>query len=103
MGSEGHCRNILRPTFRNIGVGVSRSGIGRIRHGTWTQDFGLLGGQPASVAELGPGATAARTEPRLADPPTVALAGRSRGVGHRIKRERRVAQVPLGVERRLAA
>ena len=54
MGSEGHCRNILRPTFRNIGVGVSRSGIGRIRHGTWTEDFGLRAGSRAPSGELGP-------------------------------------------------
>jgi uncharacterized protein YkwD len=42
MGSPGHCRNILTPTFLDVGVGVSRRGVaGSGGPGTWTQDFGL--------------------------------------------------------------
>jgi uncharacterized protein YkwD len=43
MASTGHCQNILNPTYRNIGTGVSvrvvkgfATGVG-----TWTQDFAL--------------------------------------------------------------
>jgi uncharacterized protein YkwD len=49
MHSAGHCRNILSPTFRNIGVGVNSGGAARYMHGTWTEDFGLWSGaQPPS-------------------------------------------------------
>ncbi|MDQ6834914.1 MAG: CAP domain-containing protein [Actinomycetota bacterium] len=42
MHSPDHCRNILAPTFRDVGTGVSRRGVaGASRLGTWTQDFGL--------------------------------------------------------------
>ena len=44
MHSAGHCRNILSPTFRNLGVGVSSGGAVRHAHGTWTEDFGLWAG-----------------------------------------------------------
>ena len=43
MASTGHCENILSPTYRNVGTGVS----GRVVRGfatgggTWTQDFAL--------------------------------------------------------------
>ncbi len=43
MASTGHCQNILNPTYRNVGTGISvrvvrgfATGIG-----TWTQDFAL--------------------------------------------------------------
>ncbi len=50
MASADHCRNILDPSFREIGTGVSTHGItGWSSHGTWTEDFGLrLGQRPAS-------------------------------------------------------
>jgi hypothetical protein len=43
MASTGHCQNILNPTYRNVGTGVS---AGTVRGfatgpGTWTQDFAL--------------------------------------------------------------
>jgi uncharacterized protein YkwD len=48
MASAGHCENILSPTFREVGTGVSaRATV--VSPGTWTQDFGLLMSQrPAS-------------------------------------------------------
>ncbi len=43
MGSAPHCENILRPMFRDIGVGVSAQPIRgyALSGGTWTLDFGL--------------------------------------------------------------
>ena len=42
MASEGHCRNILTPTFAAVGTGVNSVGVpGYGTVGTWTQDFGL--------------------------------------------------------------
>jgi uncharacterized protein YkwD len=43
MGSTGHCENILSPTFRNIGTGVSTRPVKGFAtgSGTWTQDFAL--------------------------------------------------------------
>ncbi len=43
MASQGHCENILDPSFRDLGVGISRHPVGRYasRPSTWTQDFGL--------------------------------------------------------------
>ena len=43
MGSTGHCANILNPTFRNIGTGVSSRPVKGFAtgSGTWTQDFAL--------------------------------------------------------------
>ncbi len=43
MGSTGHCENILNPTFRNIGTGVSNRPVKGYATGagTWTQDFAL--------------------------------------------------------------
>jgi uncharacterized protein YkwD len=54
MRSPGHCRNILAPTFAELGVGVSRRGIGDARGGTWTQDFGLRIGARAPSVNRGP-------------------------------------------------
>jgi uncharacterized protein YkwD len=44
MASTGHCQNILSPTFREVGTGVSNHSIAgsSTLSGTWTQDFGLL-------------------------------------------------------------
>lgn len=42
MASQGHCRNILTPTFAAVGTGVNSVGVpGYGTVGTWTQDFGL--------------------------------------------------------------
>ena len=43
MGSTGHCENILNPTFRNVGTGVSTRPVKGFATGTgtWTQDFAL--------------------------------------------------------------
>ena len=44
MGSPDHCRNILDPSFRDVGTGVSPQTVGTwaTQPSTWTQDFGLL-------------------------------------------------------------
>jgi uncharacterized protein YkwD len=55
MGSTGHCENILNPTFREVGTGVSR-GATVVSPGTWTQDFGLLMGQHPASGNHGPAA-----------------------------------------------
>ena len=46
MASTGHCRNILDPTFADVGTGVSRHRVGErpAAPATWTQDFGLPSG-----------------------------------------------------------
>jgi uncharacterized protein YkwD len=55
MGSPGHCRNILTPSFLDIGVGVSRHGVpGAGGPGTWTQDFGLPMSGHARSGNWGP-------------------------------------------------
>jgi uncharacterized protein YkwD len=43
MGSTGHCQNILSPTYRNIGTGISSRPVKGYATGagTWTQDFAL--------------------------------------------------------------
>jgi uncharacterized protein YkwD len=43
MASTGHCENILNPTYRNIGTGVSTRPVKgwATGAGTWTQDFAL--------------------------------------------------------------
>ena len=41
MASPDHCRNILNPSFRDVGTGVSAASAGHFGPGTWTQDFGL--------------------------------------------------------------
>jgi uncharacterized protein YkwD len=47
MHSTGHCQNILNPTFRDVGTGVSASAVRGYASGagTWTQDFALPRGQ----------------------------------------------------------
>jgi len=56
MASTGHCQNILNPSYRYVGTGVSDHPIGdvHVHGGTWTQDFGLLMGQPAGSGNWGP-------------------------------------------------
>ena len=56
MASTGHCQNILNPTYRSVGTGVSvrpvkgwASGAG-----TWTQDFALGMSQSAPSGNTGP-------------------------------------------------
>jgi uncharacterized protein YkwD len=47
MASTGHCQNILNPTFRDVGTGVTASPVRGYAtgDGTWTQDFALPRGQ----------------------------------------------------------
>jgi uncharacterized protein YkwD len=56
MASPGHCQNILNPTYRYVGTGVTDGSIAGLSNqgGTWTQDFGLLMGQPAASGNWGP-------------------------------------------------
>jgi len=56
MASTGHCQNILNPTYRNVGTGISphpvkswASGLG-----TWTQDFALGMHQSMPSSNFGP-------------------------------------------------
>jgi uncharacterized protein YkwD len=56
MASTGHCQNILNPTYRNIGTGISvrvvrgyATGVG-----TWTQDFALGMHQSAPSGNYSP-------------------------------------------------
>jgi uncharacterized protein YkwD len=51
MASAGHCRNILNPSFRLVGVGVDPRPVRGWASGpaTWTEDFALaLGARPPS-------------------------------------------------------
>ena len=54
MGSPGHCRNILTPSFLDVGVGVSRRGVSGNPGATWTQDFGLPMSARAPSGNWGP-------------------------------------------------
>jgi uncharacterized protein YkwD len=56
MASTGHCQNILNPSYRFVGTGVSNRPVAGYSNlaGTWTQDFGLLMGQPAASSNWGP-------------------------------------------------
>jgi uncharacterized protein YkwD len=56
MGSTDHCRNILDPTYADVGTGVNTHPVGRFASGpsTWTQDFGLWMGHGAPSANHGP-------------------------------------------------
>jgi uncharacterized protein YkwD len=56
MASTGHCQNILNPTFRNIGTGVSTRPVGGYATGagTWTQDFALGMHQSPPSGNYGP-------------------------------------------------
>jgi uncharacterized protein YkwD len=56
MGSTGHCQNILNPTFRDVGTGVSATPVRGYATGagTWTQDFALPRGQRALSGNYAP-------------------------------------------------
>jgi uncharacterized protein YkwD len=56
MASPGHCANILDPTYREAGTGLSVRYIHGAANidGTWTQDFGRLMGQSALSSNDGP-------------------------------------------------
>lgn len=55
MASPSHCRNILSPSFVDVGTGVSWGSMaGAAGPGTWTQDFGLPRGAHAPSGNLGP-------------------------------------------------
>jgi uncharacterized protein YkwD len=56
MASTGHCQNILNPTYRNVGTGVSTRPVKgwATGDGTWTQDFGLGMHESAPSGNFGP-------------------------------------------------
>jgi uncharacterized protein YkwD len=56
MASTGHCENILNPTFRNVGTGVSARVVRGYASGTgtWTQDFALGMHQSTPSGNFGP-------------------------------------------------
>jgi uncharacterized protein YkwD len=56
MASTDHCRNILDPSFRNMGTGETPARVGTwsTEPATWTQDFGLRMSQSALSAKHGP-------------------------------------------------
>lgn len=56
MASPDHCRNILDPSFRDIGTGVTAAAVGSwaSQASTWTNDFGLLMSQNPPSGNTGP-------------------------------------------------
>ena len=56
MASTDHCRNILDPTYADIGTGVNAHAVGNFASGpsTWTQDFGLWVGHNSPSNNHGP-------------------------------------------------
>ena len=56
MASPDHCRNILDPSFRDVGTGERPAPVRRWATGpaTWTQDFGLTMSRPAPSSSTGP-------------------------------------------------
>lgn len=54
MGSQGHCSNILDPTYASVGTGVDTRPLGRFGGATWTQDFALWMGHRAPSRNYGP-------------------------------------------------
>lgn len=56
MASTDHCRNILDPSFRNVGTGVVAQPVGDYASdpSTWTQDFGLVMIQSPLSGNQGP-------------------------------------------------
>jgi uncharacterized protein YkwD len=56
MASPDHCRNILDPSFRDIGTGVTAAAVGgwASQPSTWTNDFGLTMSQSAPSGNAGP-------------------------------------------------
>jgi uncharacterized protein YkwD len=56
MASTGHCQNILNPTYRSVGTGVSKRVVRgwATGSGTWTQDFALGMRQSALSGNFAP-------------------------------------------------
>jgi uncharacterized protein YkwD len=54
MASADHCRNILTPSFRDVGTGELPAAVGAGSAATWTQDFGLLMSQRPPSTNWGP-------------------------------------------------
>jgi uncharacterized protein YkwD len=56
MASPDHCRNILDPSFRDIGTGITAAAVGSwaSQPSTWTNDFGLTMSQSAPSGNTGP-------------------------------------------------
>jgi uncharacterized protein YkwD len=54
MASLEHCRNILSPTFRDVGIGEVPAGVGGASAATWTGDFALRLGASAPSGDSGP-------------------------------------------------
>jgi uncharacterized protein YkwD len=56
MSSISHCRNILDPHFRDVGIGALSATVGSVstEPGTWTEDFGLLMSQSAPSGNTRP-------------------------------------------------
>jgi uncharacterized protein YkwD len=56
MASAGHCQNILNPSYRNVGTGISPHPVRGFATGlgTWTQDFALGMSQSAPSGNVGP-------------------------------------------------
>lgn len=56
MASPDHCRNILDPSFRDVGTGESPAAVGSwaSQPATFTQDFGLLMSQNPASHNTGP-------------------------------------------------
>ena len=56
MASTDHCRNILDPSFRDIGTGVTAAAVGSWagQPSTWTNDFGLTLTQGPPSGNTGP-------------------------------------------------
>jgi uncharacterized protein YkwD len=54
MASQGHCVNILNPTFSDLGTGVDSVSLGSFAPSTWTQDFALWMGHRARSQNYGP-------------------------------------------------
>lgn len=56
MSSPDHCRNILNPAFRDVGIGAvgAAAGAWQSAPGTWAEDLGLLMSQSAPSHNIGP-------------------------------------------------
>jgi uncharacterized protein YkwD len=56
MASPDHCRNILDPSFRDVGTGVVTAPVASFASypSTWTQDFGLAMSASAPSGNTGP-------------------------------------------------
>jgi uncharacterized protein YkwD len=56
MSDTVHCRNILDPTYRNIGIGIDTRQVPGAPSGsaTWTQDFGLRQSASPAASNWGP-------------------------------------------------